>query len=518
MAEFLNDQFVGSGRLELHFPDLGGQWDQIFTVSNGTGFTSADAVIFNGDRLSGKPSSGRNSPVKSSLYRNQIDPGTNEYDVVMNIVIGFPGDTDQFFVLCGRMSPTGTGNIDRYVAYYEGSGIEKHVMYKVVSGVFTQLDNLNQDLAGGSFELKLEIRDAAKKFYVDDGEVLSTADDVITQDGRAGLAAPEPISNYITDIVGETPSAGPIINIGNVAMTGAGVMASSAHQILAAQLPLVGAGVMLSTPASATIANLALVGAGSMAPVGHAIDLASVALAGSGAIAFSAVPFLIATVPLSGAGAMVPTGHGIALAVLPLSGAAVIFFGASSSGIDEAFLNLTGAGSMATAPFLIANATLPLAGSGAMASAPVTVILAQVNLAGAGTMLPTAELFAIANVALSGSGSMVTAEHVIWIAGLALTGAGLLFPTAELEDEWSDFGEIIRLIDAVADETYHLQIVGKSIDGVNAAEVRLYNVTDDVEVKRTSTTSLDPALVTTLTPFTITGSKRYKIQVRKTVG
>ena len=470
---------------------------------------------------------GSSSSDLSSLYRNDMDPTTNEYDVIADITTG-EKSADAYYTLAGRMDPTGINNlVDRYVTTYRhASGSELFDLRKVVSGVETVLDTLSEDLGSGTNAFKLEIRDAAKKVFIGAVEKLTTADDVITQDGRAGIGAPKPTAfsgqfNYMDNFSAETAVAGGNTVTGVLPLAGAGAMAMPSPVIITlGQLPLVGAGAVVFAGAPLILGQLPLAGAGSLATTGLILTLGSIDLTGAGSMVPSGTNILLGVLPLAGLGSMAPDGHNIAFAVLPLSGAGNITMVAEVINIGgppvkEGALNLTGIGVMAVAPLLINHAVLPLAGAGVFSASGENIIVGGLPLSGTGSMSPTGESIIVGLMELTGSGAMLPAGHAIIFGVIPLAGAGSLSLEGEVAGDWQDFGEIKRLIVASASDIYKFSVVAKSIDGVKKTEVRFYNIDDDQVVAGTTmfTISLTSVILTSGV-LALTGSKEYKAQMK----
>jgi len=65
-----------------------------------------------------------------------------------------------------------------------------------------------EDIGAGTFNFKLELRDAAKKIYLDGVQKLTSADNAITQNGRGGTGTPFNMTdtNYIDNFLVATPT------------------------------------------------------------------------------------------------------------------------------------------------------------------------------------------------------------------------------------------------------------------------------------------------------------------------
>lgn len=204
---FLEDTFTDtdSTALQDHTPDVGGAWEKMAWGVGGD--TTNDGVITDNKYVP------TNDPAAS--YRNAQAPGGNEYDIECNVYNTVT--TLRFFVaLHARMTPTGTADadVDRYtVLMYRR--LDEVTLSKSISGSDTELDSSTWASAS-DLPVKFEVRDAAKKFYRDGVETLSSADDDITQDGRAGVggsnggSANNSIDSLVATLSGGAPAAAPV--------------------------------------------------------------------------------------------------------------------------------------------------------------------------------------------------------------------------------------------------------------------------------------------------------------------
>ena len=185
--------------LMSHTPDVGGVWE---TFSTG-GYAS----IIKTNRCQS-----HQSAQEGRHCRNLGDPATAEYDVSADITLG-TADIGALYTLLGRVTPTGQfdADVDRYVAYYQHhstAGSRRFYMEKWVAGVQTQIATATEDIGAGTFNFKLELRDAAKKIYLDGVQKLTSADNAITQNGRGGTGTPFNMTdtNYIDNFLVATPT------------------------------------------------------------------------------------------------------------------------------------------------------------------------------------------------------------------------------------------------------------------------------------------------------------------------
>jgi hypothetical protein len=163
---FLLDTFTGTGDvgLNLHTGELGATWTlpdgNNYRVSGGNAYMTASG-IFPRAYASGTPS-GPNYDVWSD---QQIVSGSTNYKGI-----------------AGRIAT------DSITCYAATRGIDAWQLFRVVAAVQTILGTY-PDARALPLEalIKLELRDAAKKVYLDDVEIISNPDNAIPAAGRAGL-------------------------------------------------------------------------------------------------------------------------------------------------------------------------------------------------------------------------------------------------------------------------------------------------------------------------------------------
>lgn len=170
---FANDTFTDTDGtlLQSHTADDGGSW------TKGATWTENSEVQSNGLQISSGVSG------SSSSYRHSGTPGSNEYDVQALLRFANSTSTDIQSGVFGRYDGNATGYHARYNAV-----AEVWQLYKVSSGSFSLIGSYAEALPVNTTRtLKLEIRTAAKKLYVDGIERVSSANDDITSTGGAGL-------------------------------------------------------------------------------------------------------------------------------------------------------------------------------------------------------------------------------------------------------------------------------------------------------------------------------------------
>lgn len=166
MATFVSDTFTDANgtTLQLHTGETGATWTKL---------AGSDSVI-QSNRL--------DPPAAESVYSASGTPAGVEYDVTADLVTLNPVGTGDSAVL-GRL----VDNSNYYLAQHSSAGGAWRI-FKKVTGSFTQLGTFSQSLsASTTYALKLEIRDATKKLYVDGVERVSTTDNALTAAGVAGI-------------------------------------------------------------------------------------------------------------------------------------------------------------------------------------------------------------------------------------------------------------------------------------------------------------------------------------------
>lgn len=179
MATFVQDSFSGTtgGNLTAHTGEVGATWTEHPDYGD-------NAVISADNRC-------RSGGTDVCDFASGV-PASPEYDVSADLVcVSVPSD-DRATGVCGRVS---TSLDTMYAARHrheEGILIlpDTNVweLLKIVEGSVTVLGSFDQTLsAGTTYALTLEIRDAAKKLFVNGVERISSADNAITAAGRVGV-------------------------------------------------------------------------------------------------------------------------------------------------------------------------------------------------------------------------------------------------------------------------------------------------------------------------------------------
>jgi hypothetical protein len=184
VAQFLNDTFTEASNTALtsHTSDSGHSWSaqtDTMTVLGGVGYV------------------GGGSAITTAFQISSATPGAAEYDVT--IVCQHTANAGNEGSL-GRRTASNT-----YYTTYCASGTVQ--LDKVVSGVSTNLGSWAGGLANGvDYTSKLEIRDAAKKVFIDGVERISSADNAITAAGAVGIRARS--TGFLNSIVAEDTTGG----------------------------------------------------------------------------------------------------------------------------------------------------------------------------------------------------------------------------------------------------------------------------------------------------------------------
>lgn len=168
---FVSDTFTDADGTNTvsHTGETGATWTEHPSSSN----VNSQAIINNRMRHQGGT---------IAFYASGV-PATAEYDVEVDVVV-FTTFGVVYYGVSGRADTT--ADTLYYVSYDVPDG--RWGLYKRVAGTQTSLGSYTQALTDGvTYALKLEIRDAAKKVFIDGVERISSADNVITAAGRAGF-------------------------------------------------------------------------------------------------------------------------------------------------------------------------------------------------------------------------------------------------------------------------------------------------------------------------------------------
>lgn len=167
MAVFVSDTFTETSDTDLtsHTGETGASWTLANGYSDSPVVNGANDVCMSGDSAS------------AAAYASG-EPATAEYDV--------EADVKNLWYRSGGI--TGRHQTGANTYYMLRAHNSKFELYKVVNGSFSLLGQDTTTLTyGQEYSIKLEIRDATKKAYVDGVEKLSSTDNAITAAGRAGI-------------------------------------------------------------------------------------------------------------------------------------------------------------------------------------------------------------------------------------------------------------------------------------------------------------------------------------------
>jgi hypothetical protein len=172
MAVFVSDSFTDTTGTALgsHTGETGATWTKHPDYSG-------DAVISDANRVRSSSAGG------VVIYYASGTPTSAEYDVEADLVV--KDVVNAISGVQGRMNTvTGDNHYDFRYNYFS----LQWSLHRYVAGVETLLGTYSQTLSDEqSYALKLELRDAAKKCYVDGVERISSADNAVTAAGKAGL-------------------------------------------------------------------------------------------------------------------------------------------------------------------------------------------------------------------------------------------------------------------------------------------------------------------------------------------
>lgn len=171
MATFLSDTYTDTAGvlLQNHTGETGALWTKHPNAGS-------DALITTGGRL-------RATSGTAALYYASGVPATAEYDVEAPFFVASVPSTT-LDGIAGRLS---TSVNTLYLARYNNTGFQWELL-KLVAGTATVLATFAQALTvSQTYTVKLQIRDAAKKLFIDGVERISSADNAITAAGRAGV-------------------------------------------------------------------------------------------------------------------------------------------------------------------------------------------------------------------------------------------------------------------------------------------------------------------------------------------
>ena len=123
----------------------------------------------------------------TGCYYSSWIPSSAEYDVEADLYYAGAGGGSYSMGLCGRLDTS--LNSMYHIRYNIGSGYWE--LYLFDSGTAVALQTVQMALTvGQTYHVKLEIRDALKRVYVDGVPILSSTNNAVTAAGRAGMRCP----------------------------------------------------------------------------------------------------------------------------------------------------------------------------------------------------------------------------------------------------------------------------------------------------------------------------------------
>lgn len=267
MATFVSCNFTDSAGTDLnaHTPEgTGDTWTRNTVVS------SNPAVVTAAGRARANIAGGA---AADAIYYASGTPATNEYDVECDIV-----QRTSIAVAVGVYGRLSTTQNTGYCAFHNGSG-NTWTLGRFANGTFTSLGTFAQTLTNDqAYHLKLEIRTATKKVYIDGVERISSTDDTLTTTGLAGIRLRG--SNTTTDSAGTHIDAFTAADPSGTSITGTGAVTIGAPSLAGSgtSIPpaITGTGaVMIGAPALAGSGTYGTTGTGG-------VTIGAPALAGSG--------------------------------------------------------------------------------------------------------------------------------------------------------------------------------------------------------------------------------------------
>lgn len=305
---FLSDTFTGTDGtlLDAHAPDTGGTW-----VEHGSG-GGGSAVISNANRLYGS--------VTAVAYYNDAAPASAEYDVDWDVYIQTTTILLHEVGLGRFLSSALTG----YGVRWNTSNQWELLRY--TAGGVTSLGTWTSTIsAGATYHVKLEIRNATKKVYIDGVERISSADNTHTGAGFAGVrfsgtAATNTTLRHIDDFTATDVGGGGTSH----ALAGTSASTSASTGDLTVAHPLAGTSTGTSTSTGAAVVQWALAGtsAGTSTSSGDLTVQAGgqVTLAGTSAGTSTSTGDLRVAVTLTGTSPGISTSTGAVAVARPLAG------------------------------------------------------------------------------------------------------------------------------------------------------------------------------------------------------
>lgn len=176
--------------LESHTPDVGTGWD----TDGAASFQATDT-----DDL-------RASGTSIQAARETTTIGDDDMDVSIDYVV-IRLSSDSRIGVIGRVPDTEDGEENSYQSYFIGDGSAVDItLDKVVASIRTNLGSYDANITSGDLPetMKLEIRTAAKKVYLNGIERISSSDDNLTGNNFAGVTGQRGVprgDNYLSESV-----------------------------------------------------------------------------------------------------------------------------------------------------------------------------------------------------------------------------------------------------------------------------------------------------------------------------
>ena len=199
MSAFLLDTFDEATLTELsaHTPNVGGAWHRQVAISTSFGRVTAGTGLFISD-----------GSVSDSAYYNDAAPPNAEYYV--EATINITNNDGSTAYLMGRLDSSAFTSY--MVQLYPPNG--NIVLTKVVAGSATTLQIQNVGITNGiDYLVRLEIKNATKKVFLNGTEILSDTDNAITATGFAGAWAS--FSGTFKDITADVNAGGAVAPVGS---------------------------------------------------------------------------------------------------------------------------------------------------------------------------------------------------------------------------------------------------------------------------------------------------------------
>lgn len=204
-APFVVDTFTAAAgtALESHTGETGATW------AKNSAIPGSNLAIDSANRL-------RSTIAGTSIYYSSGVPASNEYDVEADVVyISNPGTR----IIVGVNGRYDTATNTGYTAWYDTSTGRWH-LYVSTGGGTVELGTYTQALTPGtSYRVKLEMRTATKKVYIDGVERISSTNNANTTVGRAGV------------VTGFTTAGGTGLALDNFNATDAPVSTATAYSL-----------------------------------------------------------------------------------------------------------------------------------------------------------------------------------------------------------------------------------------------------------------------------------------------